>query len=103
MYKRYENGDEFLCRKIICISGDNGEDVWVMRFDWIELVGVIATLCVLISFTQSKTNRIRIINSIGSVVFIIYGLLINSFSVWFLNAAVLCVNIYKLIRYNKEN
>lgn len=69
-----------------------------MNFNWIECIGVLATLCVLISFTQSKTNRIRIINSIGSVIFIVYGILISSFSVWFLNLAVLIVNIYKLIK-----
>lgn len=69
-----------------------------MNFNWIECIGILATLCVLVSFTQSKTNRIRIINSIGSVIFIVYGILISSFSVWFLNLAVLIVNIYKLIK-----
>lgn len=69
-----------------------------MDFNWIECIGVLATLCVLVSFTQSKTNRIRLINSIGSIIFVVYGLLINSFSVWFLNAAVLLVNAYKLLK-----
>lgn len=69
-----------------------------MNFNWTECIGILATLCVLVSFTQSKTSRIRVINSIGSVIFIVYGILISSFSVWFLNAAVLVVNIYKLIK-----
>lgn len=63
-----------------------------------EILGLIATILVLVSFTQSTATRIRIINSIGSVFFVIYGLLISAWSVWILNACVIVVNIYKLRR-----
>ena len=36
-----------------------------------EIIGLIGTLIVLISYTFTKTKYIRIVNCIGSVVFIV--------------------------------
>lgn len=46
-----------------------------------ELIGTLASIIVLISFIARGENKIRIINIIGALVFVIYGLLINAFSV----------------------
>ena len=67
-----------------------------MITSWKELIGVVATICVLISFTQSDVKRIRTINIVGCVLFVVYGLLINAFSVWVLNGACLILHIYKM-------
>jgi hypothetical protein len=56
----------------------------------IELLGIVATLFVLVSFLMKDAARIRKINIIGAMLFVIYGLLIGSISVWLLNG-VLCV------------
>lgn len=45
-----------------------------MITSWKELIGVVATICVLISFTQSDVKRIRTINIVGCVLFVAYGL-----------------------------
>lgn len=50
-----------------------------------EIIGVIASVIVLISFVMNAEKKIRIINIIGALLFVIYGILINAFSVWFLN------------------
>ena len=63
---------------------------------WKEMVGILATMCVLASFTQSEVSKIRYINIVGCILFIVYGLLLNAFSVWFLNGACLILHIYKL-------
>lgn len=63
-----------------------------------ELIGVLASLIVLLSFVMNGEGRIRIINIVGALLFVIYGLLINAFSVWFLNGTLLIVHIYKLIK-----
>ena len=63
-----------------------------------ELIGVLASLIVLLSFVMNGESRIRIINIVGALLFVIYGLLINAFSVWFLNGTLLIVHIYKLIK-----
>ena len=73
-----------------------------MKFDGVELIGLIATRCIFISFTQSKTSRIRIINMIGSVLFVVYGCLIGSISVWLLNAACFVLNLYKIIKEKRD-
>src|SRR5688572_11125132 len=40
--------------------------------------------------------RLRIINMVGALFFILYGLLIGAFPVAFLNSLILCVNFYNL-------
>lgn len=63
-----------------------------------ESIGILASIIVLISFIAKGENKIRIINIIGALVFVIYGLLINSFSVWFLNAMLVIIHLYKIKR-----
>lgn len=64
----------------------------------IEVIGIIATLFILAAFSQSKVKRIRILDSIGAFIFIIYGVLISSWSVSILNAALLTLNIIKICK-----
>lgn len=72
-----------------------------MKFNWIELIGILATLFVFIGFTQSGENKIRIFNMIGSIIFVIYGLLIGSLSVWLLNGACFILNVIKIFKSRK--
>lgn len=62
----------------------------------VEILGVIATIFIFIAFTQSDVIKIRIINSIGCLLFIIYGVILGAFSIWFLNTACLILNMYKI-------
>lgn len=64
----------------------------------VETIGIIGTLLVLVSFLSNNLKTIRIINLIGSIIFIIYGILINAFSVWFLNGMLLIIHIVKLLK-----
>lgn len=66
-----------------------------------EAIGVLASVIVLLSFVMNGESKIRIINIIGAFLFIVYGVLINAFSVWFLNGTLLIVHIYKLIKLKK--
>lgn len=63
-----------------------------------ELIGTLASIIVLISFLAKGENKIRIINIIGALIFVIYGLLINAFSVWFLNGMLILIHLYKIKR-----
>lgn len=65
---------------------------------WIESIGIFATIFVLISFLFSKPKQIRIVNIIGAILFVIYGLLISSLSVWLLNGALIAIHIYYLFK-----
>lgn len=64
----------------------------------IEAIGVVATIFVLISFLFNNPKQIRIVNIIGAILFVVYGLLIQAFSVWLLNGALIAIHIYYLLK-----
>ena len=68
----------------------------------IEILGTVASVLVLISFLMTNEFKIRCINIIGALVFVIYGLAISAFSVWFLNGALVLIHIYFLFKH-KQN
>ncbi|HNO94314.1 MAG TPA: YgjV family protein, partial [Anaerolineales bacterium] len=61
-----------------------------------ELIGYAASLLVAFSLTMKSLQKLRIVNMIGAVVFIVYGLLIGAIPVAFLNTLILGVNVYNL-------
>jgi hypothetical protein len=61
-----------------------------------ELIGYLASALVAISLMMSKIVRLRIINLLGAIAFVVYGLLINSIPVAAVNAFIVLVNIYYL-------
>lgn len=63
-----------------------------------EILGVIASIIVLISFLTQDVKKIRIINIVGCICFVIYGITINAFSVWFLNGMLCLIHIWKLLK-----
>lgn len=70
--------------------------------DIVEWVGLGATSIVLLSLCQSNSKRLRILNTIGSVLFVVYGLWKGALSVWILNAVCAIVNVYKLWKMKEE-
>ena len=67
-----------------------------------EILGTIASIVVLISFLMKSEKKIRIINILGAFIFVIYGLGINAFSVWFLNGSLCLIHIYRLIKLHNN-
>lgn len=65
---------------------------------YIETLGYIAMILVLVSMTFHNQKKLRIVNSLGAIAFLIYGVLINSMPVIALNAAILLANIYYLVK-----
>ena len=61
-----------------------------------EILGTLASVIVLISFLMKGEVKIRLVNILGALLFVIYGININAFSVWFLNGSLLIVHILKL-------
>lgn len=66
-----------------------------------ELIGIIATLFVLGSFLVNGEAKIRKINIIGATLFVIYGVLIGSLSVWLLNGALIVIHSYYIKKLKK--
>ncbi len=68
----------------------------------IDLLGFVASLIVLISFTVKDMIKLRVINSIGSVVWIAYGCLINNTPTIFVNVAVLTIHTWWFIKNHSK-
>mgnify|MGYP000004503588 FL=1 len=65
-----------------------------------EGVGYLASLVLMISFLMKNINTLRIINSTGCLLFIVYGfLLATSWPIIISNAFILGVNIFYLIKH----
>ncbi len=64
----------------------------------VEIIGVLASGLVLVSFLMKGERKIRFINIVGCVIFVIYGIMISSVSVTLMNVALTLVHIVKLSR-----
>lgn len=74
----------------------------------IELIGIFATVIILIAMSIKTTTYkgdvwMRIINLIGSAVFVVYGVLLPAISTAILNAALVIVNIVHIVILKKEH
>lgn len=69
----------------------------------IEWVGYAASLFILISLTMTSIIKLRIINSIGCILFVIYGLNVHAYPVAISNALIILINIYNLYVLTKNN
>ena len=63
-----------------------------------EAIGIIAMLFVLASFLFTNEKKIRQINIIGAVIFVVYGIIIGAHAVYLLNGALIFIHIYKLLK-----
>lgn len=61
-----------------------------------EILGYLASVFVAISLLMSDIKWLRYVNSVGCVLFVIYGTLIGAYPVAAMNAFCLLINIYHL-------
>ena len=66
-----------------------------------EIIGLVASIFVLISFIPKNVKQIRIINIIGCTIWIAYGLITGALSVWIMNLLVMFVHIFHLLKNRK--
>ena len=62
----------------------------------IEIIGYLAPTFLVLSFFFKDMSKLRLINSIGCVFFIIYGFFISAYPVVIANAIIVGINIYHL-------
>jgi uncharacterized protein with PQ loop repeat len=69
-----------------------------------ELVGYLASLVLMISFLMKNINTLRIINSLGCSLFVVYGfMLATSWPIIISNTFILGVNIFYLTKHFRSN
>lgn len=66
----------------------------------VNWVGYAAMATVLVSFLMKSVTRLRLINSLGCLFFVIYGFLLEPISMPIIitNTAILIINLYYLIK-----
>jgi hypothetical protein len=67
-----------------------------------ELIGYIASILVAISLMMSAIVKLRVVNLIGAFTFSIYGILIGSVPVAAMNAFIVLINIYYLVKIYRD-
>lgn len=67
-----------------------------------EIIGMMANFVLLFSYMVSGEFRIRAIGTIGNVILTVYGILIQSPTVIFLNSILVVINIYKIRKLRRE-
>jgi hypothetical protein len=70
--------------------------------NWIEGLGYVATIVTLISMMVKDMVFLRVINSVGCLLWIGYGMMTASIPVLIVNTVILGIHIFKLIEL-KEN
>ena len=68
----------------------------------VEVWGIIATLFVLASFLCNEERHIRMVNIVGAVIFVVYGLALQAHSIWILNGVLAVIHIIKLRKIRRE-
>jgi len=74
----------------------------------VESIGIIATAFILISMCFKTTSikgsiLMRILNIVGSSIFVVYGIILPAISTAVLNGALIIINVYHLVLLLKGN
>ena len=73
-----------------------------MEWNWFEIIGIVGTLFVLLSFLMKDMVKVRLINIIGAGFFVVYGIFIGAIATWLLNAILIIIHIVYLIKERKS-
>lgn len=67
-----------------------------------EIIGYAASLLIAISLMMKSLIKLRIINGLGGLIFVVYGILIKAYPVAILNGLVVIIDLYYLIKMLKR-
>jgi hypothetical protein len=70
--------------------------------NWIEIFGYFGSALIAFSLMMSNIIKLRVINFTGAVIFSIYGLLLDSYPVFFLNFFIAMINVFFLYKLFNE-
>lgn len=69
----------------------------LLNISYTEWVGYMASAVLMVSFLMKNISTLRIVNSIGAILFILYGIMLKtSWPIIISNGFILMVNIYYL-------
>jgi hypothetical protein len=68
----------------------------VFELSTVEVIGYLASALVVVSLSMTSVVRLRIISLVGSVTFVVYGVLIDSAPIIITNASIAAINVWFL-------
>ena len=68
----------------------------------VEILGIVASLFVISAFLFKNVKIIRLLDAVGALLYVIYGILIHSYANILLNTVLIAVQIYHLHKLNKK-
>jgi len=68
----------------------------------VEILGIVASLFVISAFLFKNVKTIRILDGVGALLYIVYGILIHSYANILLNSVLVAVQLYHLHKLNKK-
>ncbi|WP_346940575.1 YgjV family protein [uncultured Clostridium sp.] len=68
----------------------------------IEWIGYLASILITISMFMKEIFKLRFINLMGCILFVIYGLIIEAYPVAITNAIIVFINLYYLYKLYRE-
>lgn len=69
----------------------------------VEMIGYLGSILVVVSMLMSSVVKLRVINTIGSGIFAAYALMIHSYPTALMNACLVGINVYNLVRLNQKD
>ena len=69
----------------------------------IETVGYIGSFLVLVSFLMVSVVKLRVVNTIGSIIFMIYAFIIKSYPTAIMNFFLVLINLHFLYRMSRND
>lgn len=64
----------------------------------VEWLGYLASFFIMLSFLMKDVTRLRFINALGCICFMVYGYMVNAWPVILTNFFVFCVNAYHVFQ-----
>lgn len=68
----------------------------------IELIGYLGTTFILASFAFSDVKKLRVVNILGGITWMVYGLKAGSSSIFIGNLLMVLIHFYKLYKENNK-
>ncbi len=72
------------------------------RINMVEILGYVAMIIVLVSFTMKDMMKLRMLNSIACAMFVVYGIIHETTPIVIMNILVILVNVFYLIKERME-
>ena len=69
---------------------------------YLEIFGYCGTALVLLSMAMSSLKKLRMLNTLGSLIALTYAIAVKTYPVFFLNLGMIIINVTQLIKEERR-